>query len=1143
MSRRVFGALRALLPALLALPAVAGAFTWNRNAAHIDWRTAETEHFRFHYPKELTEQAGEIAGIAESVAPGIIRRYNAQLPGKVEFIVRDDIFSNGWANSLQNTMTVWATDWDFPIRSTHNWLRDVVTHEFAHLVSIQSGAKLPAFIQGVVVGYEDYYNEPMVGSLSTIVPFINQPAWLAEGVAQYESERAGFDAWDAHRDMLLRVAALEDKLLPIERMDAFAGNSLEYEMGPYTQGFALSRFIAARYGDDALIKLWAESARIHRQTLSGSMKRVLGKTDREVHAEWKNEITARYEEQEKAIGTRVEGQKLTSIGFYNYFPHWNAKGDGLFFVSNGKRDDFRAGIRLLKLEDTAKKEEDRLVPIPGARGHFDVAPDDSTFLFSSAKNTDKDGMRKLDVYQANLRREGELLERKDPTEKRYTRDFNAVHASYSKDGKRVTFVRGGASNFRLYVAPVPEGDSLAADDATAIFPPEDSLAGRFGFNLYTPRFSPDGSRILFSYFDGVTRNVGIVDADGKNFRPVLAGPQDERDPEWAPDGKSFYYVSDETGVYNIRRHSLESGSDAAITNVLGGAFVPAVSPDGAKLAYAGYDKDGFSIYLIDTTSLAAAAPLVAAKEGGNPASATIAPRLSEALEARQAHEAHPSSAVEPLDLGGHDAPYVPVPTRGVLTPIIFGQEAIASTREKGVIPKDGVTKWLAGASGYLTDPVLKNELSGALLVEIGHGIDYFGNHSAFISPDKESQFFLALANHATPVTLGVSFFRGNLASYDSTLERDVSMPGGVTIDSLRRRQDYALTFRGLEASAGYDLFDAASVGESDKGSFARVAAGYNWNDFNFYDLGGGQSFAFTYYKRLYVSTLVSLYGSDYNDKGLVAPSGFAAYLGHTFSRNDLFSCTSNYTSDCFEFSGGALTPKYRRYDLHDFDLGATYGTPMPWAKNSALVMSAFASSVAGLSKNHIATDSSSDFFERGLLVRGYPYLRDIENLALHGTNTLMLSADFNQPILPDLYRRWWILFAEDVYANVFWESGRAWNGSPFDKTLVAPSAWTPGKRDDGWFQSVGLGIKVNARIYHNYPFLGYVEAARALSGIPDGRGGFIALDDVSLFGFDLPVTQVRFGVTFGLYNGLLGERARRDARHPLNPRSPFAANP
>ena len=206
-----------------------------------------------------------------------LKRYSIRLPNKVEFIVREDIFSNGWANSFQNTMTVWIADWDFPIRSTHDWLRDVVTHEFAHLVSIQSGSKLASPIQGLVLGYQDYFNERVQSSAATIIPFTHQPNWFAEGVAQYESELSGFDAWDSHRDMILRTAVLEDKLIGYDRMGTFAGTSLEYEQGPYTQGFAFVKYIAARYGDAAILKLWAENARIHRQTLSGSMERVLGK--------------------------------------------------------------------------------------------------------------------------------------------------------------------------------------------------------------------------------------------------------------------------------------------------------------------------------------------------------------------------------------------------------------------------------------------------------------------------------------------------------------------------------------------------------------------------------------------------------------------------------------------------------------------------------------------------------------------------------------------------------------------------------------------------------------------------------------------------------------------------------------------------
>jgi len=137
---------------LLLCSVSARAFTWNRNEAHVDWRTTETEHFRFHYAAEIEPAAGYIAAIAESVAEEKMKRYGIRLPNKVEFIVREGIMSNGWANSFQNTMTVWISDWDFAIRSTHNWLKDVVTHDFAHRVSIQSGSKLPTPLQGFVLG-------------------------------------------------------------------------------------------------------------------------------------------------------------------------------------------------------------------------------------------------------------------------------------------------------------------------------------------------------------------------------------------------------------------------------------------------------------------------------------------------------------------------------------------------------------------------------------------------------------------------------------------------------------------------------------------------------------------------------------------------------------------------------------------------------------------------------------------------------------------------------------------------------------------------------------------------------------------------------------------------------------------------------
>ncbi|HAO99266.1 MAG TPA: hypothetical protein DCQ83_04405, partial [Fibrobacteres bacterium] len=286
-----------------------------------------------------------------------------------------------------------------------------------------------------------------------------------------------------------------------------------------------------------------------------------------------------------------------------------------------------------------------------------------------------------------------------------------------------------------------------------------------------------------------------------------------------------------------------------------------------------------------------------------------------------------------------------------------------------------------------------------------------------------------------------------------------------------------------------------------------------------------------------------LYGADYDDKGLVAPSGFAAALGYTLSQSDLVR--NGTFQETFTFnSNGTLSPNYRTYLIHDLEAGATYGMPMPWSKHSALVASGFVGSILNWKRTSTDTarDTLDDFFRKGLFLRGYPYLRDVEHLAFTGENTATLSVDMNQPLWSDIYARFWTVFVEDIYADLFWEAGRAWDGPLWGADLFTPSAWDTRKHPDGWHQTVGLSFKVNARIYHNYPFLMYVDLDKALSQISDGKGGSEDVSTIKLHigngSYNTQLTQIRFGVAFGLYNGLLG---RTSARHPMNPRSPFAA--
>jgi hypothetical protein len=70
----------------------------------------------------------------------------------------------------------------------------------------------------------------------------------------------------------------------------------------------------------------------------------------------------------------------------------------------------------------------------------------------------------------------------------------------------------------------------------------------------------------------------------------------DQQPTWSPDGKTLYFVSDRTGIPNVFAYDFESGSLSQVTNVLVGAYMPAVSNDGRKLVYVGYDSHGFDLF-------------------------------------------------------------------------------------------------------------------------------------------------------------------------------------------------------------------------------------------------------------------------------------------------------------------------------------------------------------------------------------------------------------------------------------------------------------------------------------------------------------------------------------------------------------------
>ena len=629
LSAKVAGKLAgATLAGVILLAGAAGAAGFYGNQSDIKWKTAGTKHFQFIYPQEYTEHASVLSSYAEAVYDSVVGRYKKDLPGRVNAVLNNALYSNGSAVPSENAVNLWLTNWDFKVRSSHGWLADVITHEFSHLVSIENGSKIVPSLYGIQIGYTDYYNERTTSDFSTLIPFTLQPLWFAEGTAQFESSRMGFDAWDTHRDMLLRVAVLNDTLLPLEYMHDFADNSLFAELGPYTQGFALVRYIAEHYGEDAIPKIWTELSKLYRVTLDGALKKVLGIGEKELYEAWKKEITEKYKAQKDSLGPLVEGKKITTEAFWQDFPV--VAGKHLYGVSNFGGPWFDGAVFKMPLEpdsaamDSSAADSNKVDGIEIGQISIEEEEGDSTIDISdyaktgfrakkpwfdkgidvynspekgpilayvSFQNRDKDGHAHFDIAVSDTNKNKLNL----------THLVDAVYPAFSPKGNEVAFVRREPYSTRFVLSKVPftaDFSEYTAEDPIDIYVPDAKF--RY-YNIYSPKYSPDGSRIAFSFFDDVHRGIAVIDADGKNMKVVSTEGYDERDVNWIDDSK-IVFASNRNGIFNLIEKNIDTGYERPLTNVVGGAFTPVLAGD--TLYFTQYDKDGFSLYKLQYTSVA-----------------------------------------------------------------------------------------------------------------------------------------------------------------------------------------------------------------------------------------------------------------------------------------------------------------------------------------------------------------------------------------------------------------------------------------------------------------------------------------------------------------------------------------------------------
>jgi Tol biopolymer transport system component len=554
----------------------------------LDWFTITTEHFFVHYHSEAERTAKVVAKIAEDVYEPITSIYNHKPDSKVSFIIKDyDDYSNGAAYFYDNKVEIWATSMDFDLRGTHNWLRNVITHEFTHIIQIQTSMKFGRRVPGIYIqwlGYEAerrpdvLYGYPNVVVSYPLSGFV-VPAWFAEGVAQHNRPELAYDAWDAHRDMILRMYALDGKLLSWNEMAIFGKTSLGNESS-YNAGFAFVRYIAEKYGEDKISEISRNLSTLTEVDIDGAMRRALGKRGKAVYGEWVEALRTDYTARTANVrGHLAAGDIIADVGFANFYPTFSPGDSLLAYVSNKEADYF--SLSSLYLYNVRTKTEEKLQA--GVRSNLSWTPDGKRIYYSKITRDNPHWSGCHDIYFYDLEKDEET---------RVTRGIRANAPAVSPDGEHIAYVAGSDGTLNLFVMDIDGSNSRKLTTFSQ------------GEQVYNPKWSPDGRRIVFDYSMKDGRDVAMVLADGGEMQMVIATPDDERNAVFSRDGTSMIFASDRTGIFNLFSYEFSTGETVQLTNVLGGAFMPSIGPEGA-LAFASYTSTGYKIAVLSKATLVA----------------------------------------------------------------------------------------------------------------------------------------------------------------------------------------------------------------------------------------------------------------------------------------------------------------------------------------------------------------------------------------------------------------------------------------------------------------------------------------------------------------------------------------------------------